>query len=126
MRFPNPPVALTNAVIEKARARELADATTQSARNDIAAKYQAKYLPKSQPAFSALLAGFGDELWIERFAEDPTALRRYVVVSEKGALVARVSAASQFRVIDVGRDYVAGIYKDVDGLESVRVYELTR
>lgn len=125
-RLPDPPVALASSVIEATRSREVAAARTPSDRDAIAAKYDARYLPRDEPVFEELVPGYRDELWVQRFVSDPMAPRRYVVVGAEGRPIARVSVAARFRVTDVGRDYIVGIHADPDGVESVRVYALSR
>jgi hypothetical protein len=126
IRLPDPPAGITARVIEAARAREVADARTQNARNVIAAKYLARHLPKHLPAFRDLIPGHGDELWVQRYVDDPSAPGQYVVVAGNGLPTARVTVAPSFRVTDVGRDYVVGIRRDLEGLESVQMYALSR
>lgn len=126
VRLPDAPVALTSAIIDYVRDQQLAEARTDDARRTVTATFQSKYLPKNQPVFSELLPGFGDELWVQRFVARSSEPVRYVIVSGNAAIVARAVAPPEFRVTDVGRDYVAGVYKDADGVESARVYGLTR
>ena len=126
VRLPDPPVALTRSVIESARAREVASARSQSARDLVALKYAANHLPRNQPVFEDLIPGYGEELWVQRFTDEPSAPGRYVVVAGHGMPMARVSVAPGFRLTDVGRDYIVGIHRDTDGVEAVRVYALSR
>jgi hypothetical protein len=127
-RLPDAPIALTTRTAAAARERELADARTPSARNDIVVKYQSQFLPKNQPLFDELLPGYSDEVWVHQTADadDPIALGRYIVMSGTGRPTARVNMVPRFRVTDVNLNYVAGVYRDLDGVETVRVFSLTR
>lgn len=126
VRLPYPPAPLTRSVIAAARARELANVRRQSTRDGIDVKYAANHLPSTQPVFEDLIPGYGEELWVRRFADDPSAPGRYVVVAGHGVPSARVSVAPGFRVTDVGRDYVVGVQRDADGVGAVCVYALAR
>lgn len=127
-QLPDAPIALTTRIAAAARERELADARTPSARNDVAVKYQSQFLPKNQPLFGELLAGYRDEVWVHQTADadDPIAAGKYIVMSGAGKPTARVNTIPRFRITDVNRDYVAGVYKDLDGVETVHVFSLTR
>jgi hypothetical protein len=65
-------------------------------------------------------------LWVQGPAASRAALARYVVLSANGSPIARLAVTAGFRVTDVGRDYVVGIHRDDDGVETVRAYALTR
>lgn len=126
IKLPDPPAPVTRAVVDAARTRELATARDQAARDLVEAKYSSTYLPAHLPAFQALVPGADGELWVQRPADSRAAQARYVVLSPSGIPVARVSVAEGFRVTDVGHDYVVGVHRDGDGVETVRAYALTR
>jgi len=124
--LPDPPAALPRELIDAARARALAEARDQAERERVATTYSAPNLPTHLPAFEALVPGAGGEVWVETPAGGRATEKRYVVLSPSGSPIARVSVAAGFRVTEVGRDHVVGVYRDDDGIESVRVYALTR
>jgi hypothetical protein len=126
VKLPDPPAPVPRALVDAARTRELATARDQAARELVEAKYSSTFLPAHLPAFQALVPGAAGELWVQRPAVSRVAEARYVVLSASGSPVARVSVAVGFRVTDVGRDYVVGVHQDGDGVETVRVYALTR
>jgi hypothetical protein len=113
-------------LVDAARTRELATASDQAARDLVEAKYSSTNLPAHLPAFQALVPGAEGELWVQVPAVSRIAQGQYVVLSASGSPVARVSVAAGFRVTDVGRDYVVGVHQDGDGVETVRLYALTR
>jgi len=117
---------VTRESVDEARTRELAEARDQAARDRVEARYSAPNLPTRLPAFEALVPGAGGELWVQSPAANRAAPARYVVLSVSGIPIARVSVAAGVRVTDVGRDYIVGVHEDEDGVESVRVYTLTR
>ena len=126
VRLPDPPAPLTKAIIDAARDRELSETRDPAARAVVEALYNESHLPKSLPAFQALVAGLDGEIWVQRHAATRAARAQYVVLSANGNAVARVTVAPGFRVTDVGRDHVVGIHRDDDGVETIREYTLTR
>lgn len=126
VRLSDRPAPLTKDVVDAARTRELATARNQSERDAVELKYSARLLPDRLPAFERLVAGSAGELWVESATGSRVAPMRYVVVSANGILLARVAGAAGFTVTDVGRDYVVGVHRDDDGVETIRLYSLSR
>jgi hypothetical protein len=50
----------------------------------------------------------------------------YVVVSAAGTVVARVSVPAGVKLVEIGSDYVLGVAKDRDDVESIVMYGLRR
>jgi len=126
VRLPLQPIAPSRALVAAARAREEAMARTDQGREWVKAKFSAKYLPRHLPRFEALVPGPAGELWVQQYAGNHTDSARYLVLDNKLRPVAWVRTPSGFRVHEVGMDYVLGVHQDTDGVESVRMYHLTR
>ena len=126
IRLPDASPRLSKAIVDAARKGELEGARDQASRDMVEAKYSARYLPKRLPAFETLVAGPGGEVWVQRFALSRNDPAQYAVVTPNGQVLARVSVPPGFRVTDIGHDYVVGVHKDGDGVETVRAYTLTR
>lgn len=89
------------------------------------------------PAFSRLHISSGDELWVSEF--DPTTnlpgppalhapprSQRWSVFSPDGRWLSDIVLPARFVAYDMGRDYVAGVSFDVDGVERVTVLRVRR
>lgn len=126
IRLPDSPAPLTKALVDAARKDEIEATRDQASRDAVLVKYSARYLPKRLPAFEALVPGPGGELWVRRFTPGRGAPGKYVVLSPDGRVLGRVTVPSGFRVNDAGPDYVLGVYRDEEGVETVRAYTLTR
>jgi hypothetical protein len=126
IQLPDAPAPLTKGIVDASRKREIDAARDQASRDVVEVKYSARHLPKRMPVFQALVAGMDGELWVQRFAPSRAGPTQYVVLAANGQVVARVAVVSGFRVTDVGHNYVVGVYKDDDGVESVLAYTLTR
>lgn len=95
-----------------------------------------QYAP-SAPAYGRLVGNGGGEVWIAPFdhrsammtAElHPTGAtpQRWSVLGPDGRWLADVQLPARFALLDAGQDYVAGILRDADDVESVVVYRLIR
>lgn len=89
------------------------------------AKFGAQ-LPDRLPYFEALVPAMNGELWVQEYTGLNAAATRYLVLDKAGAAIARVPVPPAFRVTEIGSDYVVGIHRDDDGVETVRVYGLSR
>lgn len=86
-------------------------------------------MPRSArtPAMKRLLAPSADELWIETWESGGGGSGAvWVVLDGAGGLRARLVAPSGLRVVEVGPDWVLGIWRDEYGIELVRVHALAR
>lgn len=95
-----------------------------------------QYAP-SAPAYGRLVGNGGGEVWIAPFdhrsammtAElHPTGAtpQRWSVLGPDGRWLADVQLPARFALLDAGQDYVAGILRDADDVETVVVYRLIR
>lgn len=126
IRLPLPKVRPSRAIVAAARAREEALARGDRARSWTAAKFSPKNMLEYLPRFETLIPGPSAELWVQRYSGIHSDSAQYLVVDSALAPVAWVRVAAGFRVHEVGMDYVLGVHKDDDGLETVRMYRLKR
>lgn len=126
IRLPLPPIPPSRALVAAARARDEALDRSDRGRAHIAARFSSKNLPDFLPRFEALMPGPSGELWVQRYTGIHSDSAEYLVVDSALAPVAWVRVAAGFRVHEVGVDYVLGVHKDEDGLETVRLYGLKR
>ena len=126
LRLPLPRRTPPAALVAARRAREILAATNERSRTFADAKWSATYLPSTLPFFEALVPGPGGEIWIQDYVGVPTDSARYLVVGPDMVARAWVRVPSGVRLHDVGLDYVLGVHEDGDGVESVRLYRLSR
>ena len=124
--LPIAPRAPSAGLVAAARDEELAVARTDQSRSFTEAKLSARYLPKTLPYYESLVAGHAGAVWVQEYAGVRTATARYLVVGPDLKPLAWVPVPAGFRVSEVGAEYVAGVHQDEDGVETVRVYALTR
>lgn len=123
---PFAPRGFDERALQVSRDRELAEAPNADARSRIESAYAQSVRPATVPRFTKLLAGPGNELWIHGFVEDARSPRPVIVLGSAGAPVARVELPGGLTVWEVGRDYVVGVSRDADGVETVVVHRLRR
>jgi hypothetical protein len=89
------------------------------------------------PAFVRLVADRADNLWVrEGHIEDapsdglmyglPIVPSVWSVFDRDGVWLSDVTMPAGFRPLEIGGDYVLGLYRDDDGIETVRLYRLER
>ena len=111
-------------IAAKRRERALVERPGDRAYAD--AIFSREFLPARLPFFEALLVGVNGEVWVQEYAGLYSAPTRYLVLDSNGVPIARVATPAGFRVTDVESAHVTGVHKDEDGVETVRVYQLTR
>jgi hypothetical protein len=126
VRLPFRSAASRPSLIAAARARELASVRDPLGRTVTESKYSSAYLPRTLPFFESLVSGAEGELWVQSYAGVPTDSARYLVIGADLRSRAWVRVARGFRVREIGVDYTLGVHEDDDGVESVRLYRLSR
>jgi hypothetical protein len=81
--------------------------------------------PKRHPYWGRALVDKQNNLWISS-PWDLSKPESWTVFDRNGRKLATLTMPPRFAVREVGTDYVLGIAKDEDDVESVRVYGLTR
>jgi hypothetical protein len=125
VRLPFPAVRPSRALAAAARAREESRMRGGAPKGFQDEKYGSK-LPQFLPRFEQLVLGPDGELWVQQYASDRSEATRYLVLDPELRPLAWVRVAAGFRVMELGHDYVLGVHEDGDGLETVRMYRLTR
>ncbi len=93
---------------------------------DIERVYRGFIYPDVLPAHGMLLAGDAGNLWIEEYSAPDAGAGRWWVYSRSGARVATVTVPEGFRILEAGREYVLGVWKDHLDVDHVRLYRLLK
>ena len=91
------------------------------------------------PFFSEILVDGAEHLWVREYRKHEDGIdrsipqpreggqpQRFNIFDPDGHWLGSVEAPNQLQITDIGADYIAGIWRDADLVESVRVYGLTR
>ena len=119
-RHPDP------SLIVAARDAELAMLRGDAGRALVLAKYSPQWLPRDLPYFEGLVSGHGDDVMVRESVATPGVPVRYIVIGANGISRALLSVPSGVQIMDVGADYLVGVHRDRDGVETVRMYGLER
>jgi hypothetical protein len=78
--------------------------------------------PSSYPAYARLLVDWTDNLWIEDYPVPGQDIRTWSIYAPSGTQVATIELPKNFQLLEAGKDYVLGIWRDEDGVQYVREY----
>lgn len=82
--------------------------------------------PATYPYITELRYDPNGNLWAGEVQRAGLTVRRYAVFDPAGTLLGRVAMPDKFQPFWFGRDAVAGVWKDEDDVEIVRVYPIRR
>jgi len=106
--------------------------------------YREEQLPFMEPAdhhpfFSAILVDAAEQLWVREYRKQEDGIdrsapqpreggqpQRFNIFDREGIWLGSVEVPNQLQLTDIGTDYMVGIWRDDNLLESVRIYGLTR
>jgi hypothetical protein len=80
--------------------------------------------PDTKPPIEALRADRSGRLWVQETTVDSADPPRWVVYSAEGRLIGEASFPRTFNPLEIGEDYVLGVWRDEDDVEYVHVYGL--
>jgi hypothetical protein len=104
----------------------VAEATDPAQAQEIRRGIEALPTPDFMPASASLHADHHGYLWVERYrapGEEPAV---HDVLDPEGRLVGWVSLPAGLQILEIGPDYVLGLYRDDLEVEYVRVYALEK
>ena len=78
------------------------------------------------PAYGKFLIDPEMHVWVNDYGIRNQPARRWTVLTLSGDLVSEVLAPPGLRVTEIGRDYLLGVARDSDDVESVRLYRLRK
>ena len=86
-----------------------------------------------EPVFKDSVPAFGEfrvdpdlNLWIGEYVLTGRQPVRWTVLSAEGRWLAEVTVPERFRIWEVGRDYLLGVWRDEDDVERIHMYRLRR
>ncbi len=84
--------------------------------------------PATLPAFQSLALDAEGHLWVETFQApgDPPGPSRWKVFDPEGHYLGDVTMPERFQPLEIGGDYVLGLWKDDLDVEHVRLYALRK
>jgi hypothetical protein len=80
--------------------------------------------PDNYPAYGRLLVDLTDNLWVQDYPVPGEKIRTWTVYTSTGNKLAVVALPAAFQLLEADKDFVFGIWRDDDGVQSVRQYSL--
>jgi hypothetical protein len=126
INLPIPDRPVSREVLIRLKERMLSNPANSALRPAIEWRYDPANAADRLPTLRSLLPGRGGELWFEQFDADPRDPATWWVANAAGRVIGILPAPAGYRIRSIGPDLVAGVYRDEDDVESVRVYRIIR
>jgi hypothetical protein len=78
--------------------------------------------PTDFPLIDQIQADVGDRLWVRTFTGYGSDLATWLILRPEGRPIAQAILPSELQVLEIGKDYLLGVLRDADGVESVGLY----
>ncbi len=126
-RAPHRAEPLTADEVKRYRDDQLASASGGSFERTIQERIlAAMQFPETKSAFADMRVDRTGAVWLREHSVESGAGARWTVFAEDGTLLGAVEVPAGLRVLDIGADYVLGVWKDELDVEHVRLHRLTR
>jgi len=112
--------------LERLRALQLTQIRNANARRRWEAQFRNMPVPPTLPAFDSLLTDGDGNLWVRRYDIDAAAARTWDVFDGSGRWLGTVATPEEFRVLELGDDYVLGTWTDGFDVQYIRLYSLIK
>jgi len=121
-----PPRPVTPADVEAYKERELADVEDENARRDAERRYEEMPVPETMPAYATFTLDAVGDLWVREFTVGEAATWTWTVFDPEGRMLGTMALPPDFRVTQIGDDFVLGLWRDDLEVEHVRLYTLIK
>jgi hypothetical protein len=126
VRRPLQPVPVTDADIQMAIEEELQSYPNDESRRSARQAFAEMEIPETMPAFTDFVVDAERNLWVREYRQPGEEGERWTVYDVEGRMLGTLSAPEQFRITDIGPDYVLGIWTDDIDVEHVQLYPLQK
>jgi hypothetical protein len=116
---------LTDERIARLRRRAVAQNPSERSRPYLTALHARSVMGKALPVFSEIVPAPDGSLWVLAGAVDSDEPATWLVLDPAGKPKASLQSPAGLRITEVGASYVLGVHTDADGVETVRMYQLT-
>ncbi len=126
LRRAHDPRPITDEMVATLKQQQLDAAQSPQSRTRVERRWAATQLPAVLPPHGMrLLRDADDNLWIEEY-QAPGDTPAWSVFDAEGRWLGIVEFSSGFRPLDIGRDYVLGVWRDDLDVEHVQLYYLMK
>jgi hypothetical protein len=126
LQRPGEPIRVTRADFDAFIDRQAAGKSDE-VRERIVKGWANVELPKTLPAYTALVTDADDLVWVRGYARPGTAHASWSVFTSGGSFVTEVRLPADLEVYEIGKDYVLGRFLSPDvGTPEIHLYGLVR
>jgi hypothetical protein len=120
-------VMLTEADVNKWRDTTVADLAGKLSESEVLGLLDQVIVPAVRPPFSAIMLDAAGNLWVEQGPSSKSGMAStdYLVFDRAGVFLGPV-VLPQIQVLDIGDDYVIGVYEDELEVEYLQVFEIVK
>jgi len=120
------PRPVTSADFEAYKAKELSGIDDEDQRRDAERRFEEMPIPETQPAYATFTLDAVGDLWVREFTAGEAATWTWTVFDPEGRMLGTVAMPADFRVTQIGDEFVLGLWKDDLEVEHVRLYPLIK
>ncbi len=121
-----PPRPVTPVDVDRYREEELTGIDDEAARRDVERRYAEMPVPETMPAYATFTFDAAGNLWVREFTVGDVASWPWTVFDPEGLMLGTIVLPADFRVTQIGDDFVLGLWRDDVGVEHVRLYRLLK
>lgn len=126
VREARPVTALTRAHVDRYIREQVARRSRGSDKREYETFLRGLEFPPILPAFAEIAVDADDQLWIEEYPVPGGSSNAWRVYSAAGGLLTTVAMPPGLRALEVGVDYILGVWRDESDVEFVRIYRLVK
>jgi hypothetical protein len=120
------PVQVEPQHMETLRERALAAVTDDDQRRRTEQFYRDMPVPETFPAYGGIALSVEGYLWLQEYDVPGKEANNWSVYNAEGILQGTMGLAPRFQPLDIGSDYMLGLWRDADDVEQVRMYGLLK
>lgn len=90
------------------------------------ARYAAMETPPTRPAYGELLVDREGNVWVSDYVRAPATPHAWTVFAADGRLLGDVEVPDRFSILEIGNDWILGVWRDALDVEYVRLYGLVK
>jgi 6-bladed beta-propeller len=119
-------LTVTPAEVAAYRQEQLDRAPSAAYRTRLETSFSKAPTPTSVPAFAELRVDTEGAVWVQDYPRPGASTIHWRVVTAGGAPIASINVPPRFAITDIRDNRVAGVWRDENDVETVRVYQLRR
>jgi len=120
------PVQVEPQHMKTLRERALAAVTNDDRRRSTEQFYRDMPVPETFPAYGGIAVSVEGYLWVREYDLPGNEANNWSVFDAEGTLLGTLELPPRFKPLDIGPDYVLGLWRDADDVERVRMYDLVK